>query len=77
MNPKAGRVNILGAKGGFMSEGTGVFLLLQKKYSKSLSWEENLNKLFTVMGGTFKFISQDRELEYFFGEVKILKYLLT
>ena len=31
------------AKGGFKSEGTGEFLHLQNKYSKSLSWEENLN----------------------------------
>ena len=35
------------AKGGFKSEDTGGVLLLQDKYSKSLSWAENLNKLFT------------------------------
>ena len=37
-----------------------------KKYSKSLSWTENLNKLFTVMGGKFKLFAQDSDLEYFF-----------
>ena len=37
------------AKGGFESEDTGKFLRLQHKYSKSLSWAENLNKLFTLM----------------------------
>ena len=30
-------------KGGFKSEDTGEFLHLQHKYSKSLSWAENLN----------------------------------
>ena len=48
-----------------------------KKYSKCLSWAKNLNKLFTVLGGEFKFSAQDRDLEYFFGEVNILPYLLT
>ena len=42
-------------KGGFKSEDTGEFLHLQDKYSKSLSWAENLNKLFTDLGGKFKF----------------------
>ena len=36
-----------------------------------------MNKLLTFMGGKFKFSAQDRDLEYFFGEVKIFKYLLT
>ena len=36
------------------SEDTGNFLRLQHKYSKSLSWAENLNKLFTVLGRKFK-----------------------
>ena len=31
-------------EGGFKSEDTGEFLLLQNKYSKSLSWADNLNK---------------------------------
>ena len=48
-----------------------------KKYSKSLSWVENFNMLFNGMGGKFKFSAQDRDSEYFFGEVKILQYLLT
>ena len=38
----------------------------KKNYSKSLSWAWNLNKLFTVMGGNFKFPVQDSDLEYFF-----------
>ena len=40
----------LAFKGGFKSEDTEEFLLLQNKYSKSLSWVENSNKLFTVLG---------------------------
>ena len=51
-------------RGGFKSEDTGKFLLLQNKYSKSLSWAENLNKLFTVLGGKFKLSAQDSDLEY-------------
>ena len=35
----------------------------KRKYSKSLSWAWNLNKLFTVMGGNFKFHVQDSDLE--------------
>ena len=38
-------------KGGFKSEDTGKILRLQRKYFKSLSWAENLNPLFTVLGG--------------------------
>ena len=51
-------------KGGFKSEETGKILRLQHKYSKLLSWAENLNKLFTVLGGKFKFSAQDRDLKY-------------
>ena len=51
-------------KGGFKSEDNGKFLRLQHKYSKSLFWAENLNKLFTVLGGKFKFSAQDSDLEY-------------
>ena len=51
-------------KGNFKLEDTGEFLLLQNKYSKSLSWAENLNKLFTVLGGKFKLSAQDSDLEY-------------
>ena len=60
------------AKGGFRSEDTGEFLHLQHKYSKLLSWAENLNKLFTVMGVKFKFSAQDRDLEYLFWRSKNL-----
>ena len=37
---------------------------------KSLSWAENLNKLFTVLGGKFKFSAQDSDLEYLFWRSK-------
>ena len=56
--------NAVYTKGGFKSEETGRFLHLQNKYSKSLSWAENLNKLFTVLGGKFKFSAHDSNLEY-------------
>ena len=46
------------------SEDTGGFLLLQNKYSKSLSWAVNLNKLFNDLGRKFKFSAQDSDLEY-------------
>ena len=45
-------------KGGFKSEDTEEFFHCQNKYSKSLSWAENLNKLFTVLGGKFKLSAQ-------------------
>ena len=64
-------------KGGFKSEDTGKNLSLQHKYSKSLSWAENLNKLFTVLGGKFKFSAQDSDLEYLCWRHQILQYLLT
>ena len=53
-----------------MSEDTGGFLHCQNKYSKSLSWAENLNKLFTDLGGKFKFSAQDSDLEYLFWRSK-------
>ena len=37
----------------------------KEKYSKFLSWPWNLNLLFIVIGGKFKFQAQDRSLEYF------------
>ena len=58
------------AKGGFMSEDAGEFLHCQIKYSKSLSWAEHLNKLFTDLGGKFKFSAQDTDLEYLFWRSK-------
>jgi hypothetical protein len=57
-------------KGGCKSEDTGGFLLLQNKYYKSLSKAENLNKLFTDLGGKFKFSAQDSDLEYLFWRSK-------
>ena len=53
-------------KGGFKSEDPGEFLQLQHKYSKLL-W---IPKLFTVLGGKFKFSAQDSDLEYYVGDVK-------
>ena len=55
-----------GPKGVFFSESAMCFSHCQNKYSKSLSWAWNLNKLFTVMGGKFKFQVQDSDLEYLF-----------
>ena len=52
------------SKGGFKSEDTEEFFHCQHKYSILLSWAENLNKLFTVLGGKFKFSTQDSDLEY-------------
>ena len=51
-------------KGGFKSEDTRKILCLQHKCSNSLSWAENLNKLFTVLGRKSKFSAQDSNLEY-------------
>ena len=53
-----------------MSEDTGGFLHCQNEYSKSLSWAENLNKLFTDLGRKFKFSAQDSDLEYLFWQCK-------
>ena len=49
-------------KGSFMPE---KFMQFKKDF-KSLSWVENLNMLFTIMGGKLKFSAQDSDLEYFF-----------
>ena len=58
------------AKGGFKSEETGGFLLLQNKYSKSLSWAENLNFLPTSVNNLFKFSAHDSDLEHLFWRSK-------
>ena len=57
-------------KGGFKSEDTVGFLLLQNKYSKSLSRAKKINKLLTDLGGKFKFSAQDSDLEYLFWRCK-------
>ena len=62
--PRYATATKVAGKGGFMSEDTGEFFHCQHKYSKSLSWAENLNKLFTVLGGKFKCSAQDSDLEY-------------
>ena len=51
-------------KGGFKSEDTGEFLHLQYKYSRSLSWAENLNFLPKTVNNLFKFSAQASDLEY-------------
>ena len=56
-------------KGGFKSEETGGFLLLQNKYSKSLSWAGNLNFPLKTVDNLFKFSAQDSDLELFILEM--------
>ena len=59
-------ITILILKGGFFSESEIRFSNLpisKKNYNKKLSWAWNLNKLFTDMGGNFKFQAQDSFLE--------------
>ena len=69
-------------KGGFYSESAIRFLDLQiskTKYSEKLSWAWNLNLLFTVFGGKFKFQAQDSFSEYFFwrfGDLKNASHFL-
>jgi hypothetical protein len=46
-----------------------IFQISKNKHSKLLSWAWNLNFLFTVIGGKFKFQVQDSDLEYLFWEV--------
>ena len=65
------------SKGGLKSEDTGDFSHCQDKYSKSLSKVENLNNLFTVLGGKFKFSAQDSDLEYLIGQHKNFQHPLT
>ena len=57
-------------KGGFKSEDTGEFLHLQHKYSKSLSWAENLNFPPKTVNNLFKLSAQDSDLEYLFWRSK-------
>ena len=52
------------SKGGFKSEDAGEFLHLQHKYSKSLSWAENLNFPPKTVNNLFKFSTQDSDFEY-------------
>ena len=58
-----------------MSEHTERFLYCQNKYPKSLSSAENLNKLFTDLGGKYKFSAQDSDLGYLFWQYKVLTQL--
>ena len=45
-------------KVGLISESSLTLVPLPIKGAKSLPWAENLSKLFTVMGGKFKFSAQ-------------------
>ena len=58
------------SKGGFKSEETGEFFRCQNKYSKSLSWAENLNFPPKTVNNLFKFSAQDSDLEYLFWRSK-------
>ena len=57
-------------KGGFKSEEAGGFLHCQDKYSKSLSWAENLNFPPKTVNKLFKFSTQDSDLEYLSWQCK-------
>ena len=57
-------------KGGFKSEDTGEFFHCQHKYSKLLSWAENLNFPPKTVNNLFKFSAQDSDLEYLFWQRK-------
>ena len=60
----------VGYTGGFKSEETRDFLHCQDKYSKSLSWVENLNLLPKTVNKIFKFSTQDSDLEYLSWQCK-------
>ena len=57
-------------KGSFYSESAIRFSNLQTKYSKSLSWAWNLNKLFTVMVGNSNFKFRIVIWNIYFGDLK-------
>ena len=63
-------------KGSFYSESAMHFSNLQNKYSRSLYWAWNLNKLFTIFGGKFKFQGPDSDLECFFGDLTNTSHFL-
>ena len=55
------------SKVGIISEYTGRFYFSKINIANYvLSLAENLNKLFTDLGGKFNYSAQDRDLEYFF-----------
>ena len=66
---KGGTVEV--SKGSFYSESSISFKsfsnlqISKKRYFKSLTWGWNLNLLFIVIVGKFKFQVQDSDLEYF------------
>ena len=73
LTPKIANYPIhISAKGGFFSKSAMCFSHCQNKYSKSVSWAWNLNKLFSVMGGKFKFQVQESDLEYLFWQCEKL-----
>ena len=58
------------AKGGFKSEETGEFFHCQNKYSKSLTWAENLNFPPKTVNNFLKLSAQDSDLEHLFWQRK-------
>ena len=60
----------MNAKGGFKSEDTGRFLLLQNTITEHYHGAENMN--FPPQTVKNLFSAEDSDLEYFFEEVKIL-----
>ena len=57
-------------KGGFKSEEAGKNFRCLNKYSKSLSWAENLNFPHKTVNNLFNFSAQDSDLEYSFWQRK-------
>ena len=57
-------------KDGFRSEETGRILHCQNKYSKLISWAENLNCPPKSVNNLFKFSAQDTDLEDLFLQCK-------
>ena len=62
-NKHLGTTNLL-LEGGFKSEEAGGFLQCPDKYSKSISWAENLNFLPKTVNKLITFSTQDSDLEY-------------
>ena len=65
------------SKVSFKSEETGEFFRCQNKYSKSLSWAENLNFLPKTANNLFNFLLRIQIWIIYFGNEKILQSLLT
>ena len=64
-------------KGGCKSEDTGQFLHLQHKYSKSLSWAENLSFPYKTVNNLSNFLPRIVIWNIYVGDEKILLYFLS